>query len=233
MVAVSLKNSQSHRDLRRRIDGHKEEMDKLEADLDLALRKEKDDIARLLIRRRRMLESTCRHLQAQLETLTQEESALAATVADQRLQYDTLKTKADAYCQQAARAPFPARTDPLSGEWASMDPKEEEIELELLQRKEALRKLDLTERDLLRVEDIIEEIGKQVRSLARQVGWRYVHSGSRRSFVAAASSCSRLRVRSACFSSIDSTFSPFSARRTSSGLMPPVMLASQGGYWDS
>jgi len=37
-------------------------------------------------------------------------------------------------------------------------------------RKEALRKLDLTERDLLRVEDIIEEIGRQVRSLARQVG---------------------------------------------------------------
>lgn len=132
--------SQRHRDLRRRIDGHKEEMDKLEADLDLALRKEKDDIARVLIRRRRMLESTCRHLQAQLETLTQEESALAATVADQRLQYDTLKTKAAAYCQQAARAPFPARTDPLSGEWASMDPKEEEIELELLQRKEALLK---------------------------------------------------------------------------------------------
>ena len=39
-----------------------------------------------------------------------------------------------------------------------------------VKRKEALRKLDLTERDLLRVEDIIEEIGKQVRSLARQVG---------------------------------------------------------------
>ena len=39
-----------------------------------------------------------------------------------------------------------------------------------VKRKEALRKLDLTERDLLRVEDIIEEIGRQVRSLARQVG---------------------------------------------------------------
>jgi chromosome segregation protein len=39
-----------------------------------------------------------------------------------------------------------------------------------VKRKEALRKLDLTERDLLRVEDIIDEIGKQVRSLARQVG---------------------------------------------------------------
>ncbi len=39
-----------------------------------------------------------------------------------------------------------------------------------VKRKEALRKLDLTQRDLLRVEDIIDEIGRQVRSLARQVG---------------------------------------------------------------
>lgn len=39
-----------------------------------------------------------------------------------------------------------------------------------VKRKETLRKLDLTERDLLRVEDIVEEIGRQVRSLARQVG---------------------------------------------------------------
>ena len=39
-----------------------------------------------------------------------------------------------------------------------------------VKRKETLRKLDLTERDLLRVEDIIDEIGTQVRSLARQVG---------------------------------------------------------------
>jgi chromosome segregation protein len=39
-----------------------------------------------------------------------------------------------------------------------------------VKRKEALRKLEQTERDLLRVEDIIEEIATQVRSLARQVG---------------------------------------------------------------
>ncbi|MBT4292578.1 AAA family ATPase, partial [bacterium] len=37
-------------------------------------------------------------------------------------------------------------------------------------RKEAQRKLDQTEQDLLRLRDIIEEIGREVRSLQRQVG---------------------------------------------------------------
>jgi len=132
--------SQRHTDLKRRIAGHKEEMDKLEDDLDLAVQKERDDIARALIRRRRALESACRHLQAQMETLTQEESALAAAVADQRLQYDALKAKAEAYCHRTGRGAFSIRADPVPGEWAPIDPKEEEIELELLQRKEALLK---------------------------------------------------------------------------------------------
>jgi chromosome segregation protein len=61
-----------------------------------------------------------------------------------------------------------------------LDPNENKVRIMLeegsgivrykIKRKETHRKLDLTERDLLRVEDIVEEIGKQVRSLARQVG---------------------------------------------------------------
>jgi chromosome segregation protein len=39
-----------------------------------------------------------------------------------------------------------------------------------LRRKEAQRKLELTEQDLLRLHDIIEEIARQVRSLRRQMG---------------------------------------------------------------
>ena len=127
-------------DLRRRIGRHKEEMEKLEGDLVLAVQREKDEIARVLIRRRRTLDSVCRHLQTQVETITQEERALAATLADQRLQYDTLKSQTDAYCQRTGPTPFPEQTDPIHGEWAPMNPKEEEIELELLQRKEALLK---------------------------------------------------------------------------------------------
>ena len=132
--------SQHHARMGSRIARHNEEMDTLEEDLTLAVQKEKDDIARMLIRRRRMLESACRHLQAQLETLTQEESALAATVAEQRLQYETLKTKADAFCQRTFDSQVTPQTDAVPAEWAAIDPREEEIELELLQRKEALLK---------------------------------------------------------------------------------------------
>ena len=39
-----------------------------------------------------------------------------------------------------------------------------------MRRKEALRKLDLTEQDLLRLNDIIDEIARTVRSLKRQMG---------------------------------------------------------------
>lgn len=39
-----------------------------------------------------------------------------------------------------------------------------------MRREEALRKLKLTETDLIRLEDILEELGKQVRSLRYQVG---------------------------------------------------------------
>ena len=132
--------SQNHTDLSRQIARHQEEMNKLEGDLNLAVQKEKDDIARMLIRRRRTLESACRHLQVQLETLSQEESALAATVADQRLQYETLKAKADAYCRRSGRLQAAVPADSVAGEWAPIEPKDEEIELELLQRKEALLK---------------------------------------------------------------------------------------------
>lgn len=39
-----------------------------------------------------------------------------------------------------------------------------------IQRKEALRKLEATEQDLIRIDDIVREIEREVRSLARQVG---------------------------------------------------------------
>jgi len=51
---------------------HREEMDKLEGDLNLALNKQKDDIARMLIRRRRALETASIHLKEQVGTMTQD-----------------------------------------------------------------------------------------------------------------------------------------------------------------
>jgi len=126
--------------LQRQLLRHGEEMEKLEADLNLALAKEKDDIARMLICRRRCLETACRCLKDQHEAATQEKSKLSAILTDQRLEYETLKARADAYCRQADQRLWAEESGVRTGEWGPLDPKEEEVELELLQRKEALQK---------------------------------------------------------------------------------------------
>jgi predicted nuclease with TOPRIM domain len=98
----------------------------------------------MLIRKRRSLQGSCEQLKHQIEALTQENSSLSELLARQRLQYDQLKVKVAAFRQQvqseggdditAAKEPYQA--------WRT--PTEEEIELELLQRKEALQQRGAT-----------------------------------------------------------------------------------------
>lgn len=120
-------------------DQREAEVRKLENDLDLAVRKEKDDIARMLIRKRRSLQGSCEQLKHQIEALTQEKSRLSETLARQRLQFDQLKVKVATFRQQARSGGFDGviAADGPSQAWRA--PTEEEIELELLQRKEAMQ----------------------------------------------------------------------------------------------
>ncbi|BBO66256.1 hypothetical protein DSCA_01860 [Desulfosarcina alkanivorans] len=131
--------AERHGRLTRQIVRHGEEMDKLERDLVLALKKEKDDIARVLIRRRRTLETASRHLKEQADTISDEKSQLAETLGQQRLQYETLKAGADAYCRRHVDRLFDTDAVPSTGAAYADSPLDEEIELELLERKEALR----------------------------------------------------------------------------------------------
>jgi len=116
-----------------------QQVQKLEQDLDLAVRKEKDEIARMLIRKRRALQGGCEQLQCQLEILTEEKAKLGQTLERQRLQYDELKIKAAVYCRQAEQRQFEEPAAAVDASFAWQAPSEEEIELELLQRKDALR----------------------------------------------------------------------------------------------
>ena len=115
-------------------------MDKLEKDLILALKKEKDDIARMLIRRRRSLETGSRHLKEQLEKMSKEKSRLLETLATQRLQYESLSARADAYCRRAGDRLIESVSNHQVGTIHAGAHSDEEIELELLTRKEALQK---------------------------------------------------------------------------------------------
>jgi phage shock protein A len=132
------KITQTCRQIQRDLSQRHEEIQKLEKDLELAIRSEKDDIAKMLIRKRRTLEGACEQLAHQIENLTEEQNHLSETLAQQRLKYDQLKLKTAAFSQQAEQCVFEkaVATDASYG-WKA--PTEEEIELELFQRKEALQ----------------------------------------------------------------------------------------------
>lgn len=126
--------------LKGQIARHGEEMDKLERDLILALKKEKDDIARMLIRKRRSLETGSSNLKEQMEVMMLEHTQLSETLAQQRLQYETLSARADTYSRQAGDRLFETASHHQAGPFHAPAPSDEEIELELLTRKEALQK---------------------------------------------------------------------------------------------
>jgi phage shock protein A len=115
------------------------EREKLEKDLELAIRKDKDDIARVLIRKRCMLQACCDGMQHQMQRIEEEGAHLAEILNQQLLQYQELKVKATEYCNRAEQRSF-ADADGVPAEYGfSSHPTEEEIAIELLQRKEALK----------------------------------------------------------------------------------------------
>ena len=76
----------------------------------------------------------------------------------------------------------PAATRSSSGRWSTRSLSDHDDQRRLffeeaagisrykLQRREAMRKLEATEQDLMRIDDIVREIEREVRRLARQVG---------------------------------------------------------------
>ena len=126
--------------IRRALARQNEESLKLEQDLELALSKEKDEIARMLIRKRRTLLCGCGQLRRQLEVLEEERAQVVETLGKQRLQYDQLKAKVAVFCRQDEHRRFEDPLGTMENAFSWQAPSEEEIELELLQRKEAARK---------------------------------------------------------------------------------------------
>jgi phage shock protein A len=119
------------------LDQRSAQVRKLENDLALAVCKEKDDIARMLIRKRRSLQGSCEQLGHRIEAMRLDQIHISETVARQRLQYDQLTVKVATFSRQALSEGVDGlvTAQGVSHSWHC--PSEEEIELELLQRKEA------------------------------------------------------------------------------------------------
>ncbi len=130
---------QSCRQIERELSQREEEVDKLEKDLDLAVRKDKDDIAKMLIRKRRTIQAGCQGLQRQLQALEEEKGELAQVLEQQQMQYQELKAKAAVYCRQTEHRSYKEAFEMTDASTGAQTTSEEEIELELLQRKETLQ----------------------------------------------------------------------------------------------
>jgi len=115
-----------------------QEQEKLEADITLAVRKDKDEIARMLIRKRMLLAATHARVDGQRRHLEEEAQRLAQTICEQQGQYEQLKIRAAVYCRQAEQRPAEDPASLWTEPAGSAPATEEEVELELMRRKEAL-----------------------------------------------------------------------------------------------
>ena len=110
----------------------------LDHDLTVAVERGKDDIARMLIRKTKPLGNLCDELAGQVATLDEEISQYKGHLSEQRLQYEQLKIRSAEYfhrTEMRVREKDMLNIIPnnIPGELS-----EDEIELELLKRKEAL-----------------------------------------------------------------------------------------------
>ena len=119
-------------------DKYDQQYQTLDHDLTLAVQKGNDKIARMLIRKAKPLGSLCAELAGQVATLDEEISQFKAHLSEQRLQYEQLKIRSAEYfhrTEMQVREKDMRDIIPINipGELS-----EDEIELELLKRKEAL-----------------------------------------------------------------------------------------------
>jgi phage shock protein A len=117
-----------------------DEIDKIDQDVDLALSKEKNDIARMLIRRRLDVEAAVGKIKDQISAASNEKASLVETISDQELQYETLKARAETWHSLAENEPFADAARFFPTDVSSIQIRDEQIELELIRRKAVLAK---------------------------------------------------------------------------------------------
>jgi phage shock protein A len=111
----------------------------LEQDLALAIAKEKDDIARTLIRKLKPLAHHGDELRRHVQALDRDIAQFRSALEEQRLLYEQLRLKASEHLRRTERQQWEeamAGTIPHS---LCAEPAEAEVELELMRRKEAMK----------------------------------------------------------------------------------------------
>ena len=127
-----------HSQRQKNLAGYKQQWEALDHDLTVAVRKDKDEIARTLIKKMKPLENLSDELARHLKVLDEEMIQLNDHLQQQRLRYEQLKNRTTEYLHKTRMQRWEKdEIDPIP-DGGNGELTDQEIELELLKRKDAL-----------------------------------------------------------------------------------------------
>jgi phage shock protein A len=120
-------------------DKYTRESEKMEQDLTAAIEKERDDLARMLIRKLKPLAGHKDEISRHIQVLDQDIAHLKDFVEKQRLQYDQVQLQSKEFFHKTEQQTWDKNLSTIIPKNHSQDLSPEEVEIELLQRKEAIK----------------------------------------------------------------------------------------------
>jgi phage shock protein A len=112
---------------------------KLNDDLNAAIQKDRDDIARFLIKKLRPVSRRQEELEAHIQGLDRDITRVQECLETQKMTCDSIRMKADAYFRKSEQNSWQNDFPDIFPEAWRDEASEEEIELELLRRKDAVK----------------------------------------------------------------------------------------------
>jgi len=128
----------SRKQAQQEYDKYRQQSQALEQDLAVAVQKNKDEIARMLIRKIKPLDSLQDEIAVRIRNLDQEISYCRGHLDQQRLHYDRLKHRSMDFFHKTSMHGWQKDQAEIDQAAKYGELSKEEIELELLKRKEAL-----------------------------------------------------------------------------------------------
>ncbi len=125
--------------LKKEQETYAKQQEKLEQDIASAIKRDKDDIARMLIKRNRPLTNLADEIESSIKRMDEQIEQLEDGLKQQQLCYEKIKHRSDEYIYKTEQQKWEKSMPPISVSSIKSDPSSEEIELELFQRKEALK----------------------------------------------------------------------------------------------
>jgi phage shock protein A len=133
------KMNAAHQEVAGELRKYRREREKIEQDIRAALEKDRDGIARLLIRKLKTAERHIDTLEAQEDSLERRIEAAKESLDNQRQEYERIQLRSETYLQRTEARPWEEAISRAAPEDVHCAVAEEEIELELIRRKEAMK----------------------------------------------------------------------------------------------